>query len=206
MRIRVGGCTLDTASRELTREGSPVPLTPKGFTLLEALADASPAAVSKQDLYAKLWGGTFVEEGNLHTLVSELRTAIGDDAHSVIVTKHRFGYALALLERDGAAQVRLVTGSLDIPLRYGENTIGRDQIGTPDVSRRHARIVIANDTVTLEDLGSKNGTWVGGRRITSCELSDGDEILLGHTRVRVRFAQESTITAAPPASSLSSRG
>lgn len=201
MRIRVGDCTLDTGSRELTRDGAALQLTPKAFTLLETLAEAHPAAVSKQDLYAKLWGGVFVEEGNLHTLVSEVRGAIGDDAHSVIVTKHRFGYALASLDRPAAAQVRLVAGALDIPLRYGENIIGRDQIGTPDVSRRHARVVVADDSVTIEDLGSKNGTWIGSQRIASCEVSDGDEVLLGHTRVRVRFTQESTITAAPPASS-----
>jgi DNA-binding winged helix-turn-helix (wHTH) protein len=204
MRIRVGNCELDTRARALTRDGAALPLTPKAFTLLETLAEAHPGAVSKQDLYAKLWGEAFVEEGNLHTLVSEVRTAIGDDAHSVIVTKHRFGYALASPEKHGAAQVRLVAGTLDIPLHYGENIIGRDQIASPDVSRRHARVVVADDSVTIEDLGSKNGTWIGSQRIDSCEVSDGDELLFGHTRVRVRFAQESTITAAPPASSLSS--
>jgi len=197
MRVRFGDCTLDTASRELMRGSAPVALTPKAFALLEALVEAHPAAVSKSALYAKLWPGVFVEEGNLHTLVSEVRTAIGDEAHAVVVTKHRFGYAIASLERQDVSPVHLLIGSLDVPLRTGENILGRDLIGTPDVSRRHARIVVADDSITLEDLGSKNGTWMNGQRITSHPLANGDEFLLGHTRVRVMFAQDSTITAPP---------
>lgn len=201
MRIRLGDCTLDTGSRELRRSGAPVPLTPKAFALLEALVESHPAAVSKAALYAKLWPGVFVEEGNLHTLISELRTAIGDDAHAVIVTKHRFGYAIASLQRDDPALVHLVIGSLDVPLRAGETIIGRDVTGTPDVSRRHARIVVGAGSATIEDLRSKNGTWLAGRRITSASLHDGAELILGRTRAVVRFSPEDeTLTAEPPVS------
>jgi FHA domain-containing protein len=199
MRVRFGDCSLDTEARALTRSGAPVPLTPKAFALLEALAGSHPAAVSKEALYAKLWPGVFVEEGNLHTLISELRTAIGDDAHAVIVTKHRFGYAIASLQRDDPAPVHLVVGSLDVPLRTGETILGRDLLGTPDVSRRHARVVVGDGFVTIEDLRSKNGTWLAGRRITSASLHDGAELVLGRTRAVVRFSRdEETLTADPP--------
>lgn len=199
MRARFGDCSLDTEARELTCSGAPVPLTPKAFALLEALAESHPAAVPKEALYAKLWPGVFVEEGNLHTLISELRTAIGDDAHAVIVTKHRFGYALASLEREDAAPVHLVIGSIDVPLRAGETIIGRDVTGTPDVSRRHARIIVGAGSVTIEDLRSKNGTWLAGRRITTASLHDGAELILGRTRAVVRFSRdEETLTADPP--------
>ena len=39
-------------------------------------------------------------------------------------------------------------------------------IDLPTISRRHARIVIIDGATTLEDLGSKNGTWVGKERVT----------------------------------------
>jgi hypothetical protein len=202
MRVRFGDCCLDTEARVLTRSGAPVALTPKAFALLEALAESHPAALSKEALYAKLWPGVFVEEGNLHGLISELRTAIGDEAHAVIVTKHRFGYAIASLQRDDPAPVHLVFGSLDVPLRAGETILGRDLLGTPDVSRRHARVVVGDGSVTIEDLRSKNGTWLAGRRITSASLHDGAELVLGRTRAVVRFSRdEETLTADPPASS-----
>ena len=201
MRVRFGDCRLDTEARELTRGGAPVPLTPKAFALLEALVESHPAAVSKSTLYAKLWPGVFVEEGNLHTLISEVRTAIGDEKHAIVVTKHRFGYAVASMQRDDPAPVHLVIGSLDVPLREGETIIGRDIIGTPDVSRRHARFAVTADSVTVEDLGSKNGTWLSGRRITSAPLHDGAELILGRTRAILRFSRDDeTMTAEPPVS------
>jgi pSer/pThr/pTyr-binding forkhead associated (FHA) protein len=55
------------------------------------------------------------------------------------------------------------------------------------VSRRHARIVVAGGQATLEDLGSKNGTFLRGKRLTSpAVLSDGDEILLGRVPMTFR--------------------
>jgi DNA-binding winged helix-turn-helix (wHTH) protein len=72
-----------------------------------------------------------------------------------------------------------------IPLAEGENLIGRDpdvlvRIGSRAVSRRHARIVLSGGHAVLEDLGSKNGTYVCGQRITTpCALTDGDTICLG---------------------------
>jgi pSer/pThr/pTyr-binding forkhead associated (FHA) protein len=73
-------------------------------------------------------------------------------------------------------------------LTAGVNTIGRDPASTvllndASVSRNHARITIANDVVTLEDLGSKNGTQIMGEPISGPSLlKDGDEIEFGHVK------------------------
>src|SRR5712691_11444970 len=109
--------------------------------------EAHPSATSKEALYERLWPGTFVEIGNLHTLIAELRDAVGDDHRQIIRTVHRFGYALAadLLTEETAAY--LIIGTREIPLRIGENILGRDLIGAPDVSRRHARISVRGDAV-----------------------------------------------------------
>ena len=108
----------------------------------------------------------------------------------MVVTKHRFGYAIASLQREDPAPVHLLIGTLDIPLHPGETIIGRDITGTPDVSRHHARIVVDGDSATVEDLQSKNGTWLSGRRITSAPLYDGAELILGRTRAVVRFLRD----------------
>jgi pSer/pThr/pTyr-binding forkhead associated (FHA) protein len=72
-----------------------------------------------------------------------------------------------------------------ISLGPGENVLGRDQdvavcIDAPGVSRRHARIVVTGSDVTLEDLGSKNGTFLREQRLEApAALRDGDTFRLG---------------------------
>ena len=202
MRARFGDLTFDSDRRELTRSGRPVALNPKAFELLAVLVESWPSAISKEALYERLWPGVFVEMGNLHNLISDIRLAVNDEARTIIRTIPRFGYALgADLERDTVASVHLVIGLRELPLHDGEHIIGRDLVGAPDVSRRHARVVVAGRHVTLEDLGSKNGTWIGGKRLTSPTPVDSDqEIILGRTHAVIRFnaGTGETVTATSP--------
>lgn len=201
MKARFGSCVFDSVARTLARDGAPVPLTPKAFTLLEHLIASAPAAVSKEALYQHLWPETFVEQGNLHNLISEIRTAIGDDAHEVIRTVHRFGYAFAAptlpLE---PVRFAVVLGDDEIPLSEGANIIGRDPdaavvINAPDVSRHHARLIVTGGAITLEDLGSKNGTFVSDTPITrAITVTADDEITIGRTRIRLRAVPTATST------------
>lgn len=204
MHLRFGPFVFDSALRELTREGERIPMTPKAFALLEALAEASPQPVSREALAERLWPKTFVEPGNLHNLVLELRSALGDDDHRIIRTVHRFGYALeAAGKAEEGTRFLVAIGDDVIPLRRGLNTIGRDPADTiaidaPEVSRHHARIVVQGDHVMLEDLGSKNGTFLRGERIsTAVAVYDGDVIVIGKTRLQLRVVRPvaSTVTA-----------
>jgi pSer/pThr/pTyr-binding forkhead associated (FHA) protein len=77
-------------------------------------------------------------------------------------------------------------------LLEGPNVIGRApdatiQCDAAGVSRHHARILVSKGDVTLEDLGSKNGTYLRSERITSARLSDGDEIRLGTATLTFRI-------------------
>lgn len=72
------------------------------------------------------------------------------------------------------------------------NVIGRDDSGDiifddPGISRRHSEIRITTDgphlNATVRDLGSTNGTFVNGERISSQRLQDGDRITFGRTTV-----------------------
>jgi pSer/pThr/pTyr-binding forkhead associated (FHA) protein len=91
---------------------------------------------------------------------------------------------------------RLDTMSDSFPLHEGENVIGRDPeatvfVDSVKVSRHHARIMVAGTTATLEDLGSKNGTYLHGTRLTTpVRLANTDEILIGQDIARFRFIVE----------------
>jgi hypothetical protein len=71
-----------------------------------------------------------------------------------------------------------------------EATLGRDpsnEVPLADdstVSRRHARIHVADGGYRVEDLGSSNGTFVNGGRVTDAPLRPGDEVSIGGTRFR----------------------
>ena len=76
-----------------------------------------------------------------------------------------------------------------IALSDGEYVLGRDPdlelfVDAPDVSRHHARIRIAGEAATIEDLDSKNGTYVAQRRVqATAPLLDGDSIRVGSVQL-----------------------
>jgi DNA-binding winged helix-turn-helix (wHTH) protein len=202
VRIRIGTLLFDPLQRQLIdpASGRVAALSPKAAQLLSLLADSSPRPVAHEQLYERIWPDTFVEPGNLHNLVAELRAAAGDP--SFLKTIHRFGYALteeAVVET--STHFSIVVGDDRIELPNGETIIGRDNLAFHDVSRRHARIVVDGGAATIEDLGSKNGTFLGTRRIEHREaLRDGDEVTFGRTKALfvVTSSTETTITAAHP--------
>jgi hypothetical protein len=53
------------------------------------------------------------------------------------------------------------------------------------VSRRHARIAISENQIVIEDLGSTNGTFVNGEKITRTTLKEGDRVLIGTSILKV---------------------
>jgi DNA-binding winged helix-turn-helix (wHTH) protein len=202
MRVPFERFVFDSRLRRLSRDGKPVALSPKAYALLEILLQARPVPVSKEALYDRLWPKTFVEPGNLHNLVSEIRGALGDDARSLIRTVHGFGYAFAAKGSAAPAPASFAVrlGDKLLPLHDGENIIGRDPnavivIDSPDVSRHHARLLVTDDAVTLEDLGSKNGTFVAGKRVTSTIVRDGDEITVGRTLLLIEQLRDPASTA-----------
>ena len=106
------------------------------------------------------------------------------------------------------AQLTIVRGGTVgkvFPLQLGDNLIGRwdpDSGAFPEVdletddpeariSRKHALIRV-NDTMTIEDIGSLNGTFVNrGRRLepgSPAVLKDGDEIIIGKTFFKVSLS------------------
>ena len=208
--LRFGTFALDADTRQVLQRGREVRLSPKAFELLQVLVLERPKALSKADLQTRLWPDTFVTEGNLASLVKEIRQALGDDSKQpqFIRTLHGFGYAFAAPASEGSPPAEVtfwLVGDPPVRLSEGVNVLGRDPdatvwFGRPGVSRRHAQIVIARDEATIEDLGSTNGTWLGTERVTGpTPLHDGDCIMLGPFAVtfRARRAEVSTEVVNP---------
>ena len=197
-RFLFGGFVLDVDTRELRRGRRVVSISPKAFQLLEILITNQPKAMTKGALQALLWPNTFVVEKNVANLVAEIREALGDSADQprFVRTVARFGYAFvgtpdtAPLDTVGALagpipECRLIWPTGRASLGAGEHVLGRDPeteifLDSQSVSRRHALIRVSASGATLEDLGSKNGTFIGDRRVTGpTPLADGDAFKVG---------------------------
>jgi DNA-binding winged helix-turn-helix (wHTH) protein len=214
VRFRFGPFTLDTGTRELLRGNAPVHLSRKAFELLTMLVENRPWALGKDDLHARIWPGTFVSDTSLSTLVNEIRTALDDSARQpkFVRTVHAYGYAFCghaealTAGRDLAAVTCWVRWQgHDIPLADGVNVLGREfgstvRIDLREISRRHASIVVAGSRATIEDLGSRNGTFVGDDPVRApTPLHDGDAIRLGTVALTFHIASHGGTTEALPA-------
>jgi DNA-binding winged helix-turn-helix (wHTH) protein len=196
MRVRFADFTFDDDQHRLLRGTDPLHLSPKEYELLKLLITHRPNALSKADIHNHLWPSTFVSEVSLAAVVARVRSALGEHSRGgqFIRTIHGFGYAFVAettdtSSTDPGAACWLIWRNQRIPLREGTQVIGRSgdaqiPIEAESVSRRHASLKVTRTTITLEDLGSKNGTWARGERVTEpITLEDGDEILLGPERL-----------------------
>lgn len=76
--------------------------------------------------------------------------------------------------------------SPDTPLIVGRAPEAGLRIDDPTLSREHARFLLSGSRVLVEDLGSKNGIFFAGSRVTRAELTVGDEIVLGSVALQVQ--------------------
>jgi DNA-binding winged helix-turn-helix (wHTH) protein len=209
MAYRFGPFLYDPVSSGLLREGAEIPLTHKSRELLLLFLHNPARLLTLEDITERVWPDTAVTDDAVRFQIGELRRAFGAAGEAFIRTIRSEGYRWeapvrgeahratrpASSAKEGKRPERrrlLVLKSGEIPLLEGENIIGRDPdaalwIDHPSVSRHHARIVIVGQDVTIEDLESKNGTFVNGKRIArSCALSDGDQVRIGPQKMVFR--------------------
>ena len=216
MHVTFADCDLDTEARRFLRGGQAIRLSPKAFELLKTLVESRPRALSKQELLDRIWPGTFVSDASLARAVSEIREAVGEHSRTdgFLQTVHGFGYrfteagvtvapaATAGLGAGRTIRCWLVGKDQEFELGDGDYAIGREpgvaiQLNSPRVSRFHARLVILGREAAIEDLGSKNGTFVRGARIAArTELCHGDDIQIGPIKLtfRVIDSESGTVT------------
>lgn len=99
------------------------------------------------------------------------------------------------LTREEAAHIKGLSGyalvvergprsGMTYKLAPGNTTVGRHPesdifLNDVTVSRHHCRFKVTEDSISVEDSGSTNGTYVNDQRIDNAELSPGDEVLVG---------------------------
>jgi DNA-binding winged helix-turn-helix (wHTH) protein len=212
VRVICDDWVLDTATRQLARGAATVHLSPKAFDLLTTLLLARPRALSKAELLVRLWPEALVSEATLVSLIAELRSALGDPARQprYVRTVHRYGYAFCGVASEEVpsrspgsglpASARLLLDGRELALPSGAHLLGRVPeasvwIDSASVSRHHARITVSDAGSSIEDLGSKNGTFLNGTRVTGIQpLRDQDEVRLGRVRVVFRAFTASAST------------
>ena len=188
---RFGPFRLVPDQRRLERGGIPVALTPKAFDLLVTLVQHHTRALSKEEILTLVWPGSVVEEGNLAQQVLLLRRALVDAGDCVAtMPRHGYRFVAAVIEEQEAGTLAksphcLIWDGREFPLQEGITVIGRAEdadlrIPLPSLSRHHARVVVLGLEATLEDLGSRHGSWRGTTSVRDVvRLSGGDEIRLG---------------------------
>lgn len=203
--FRVGEWWVEPALHAIKRGETLRHVEPKVMAALIALARRAGEVLTKAELTDAVWQVAFISENRLVGVIADLRRAFGDDAGAprVVETIPTRGYRLAVPVEwsDGEAtpppprMSHFILESADesYPLREGANIIGREvwvdvRIHSEWVSREHARIEVVGDSAVLEDLGSKNGTYHNGVRLSGrAPLHDGDEVRLGRGAVILRF-------------------
>ncbi len=110
---------------------------------------------------------------------------IGEDATQFIGAPAAYGATLVawLVHAAGANRGR------DVRLASGLTRVGSSRdcdlplAGDSYVSSKHAELVLERGLARVRDLGSTNGTYVNGERITEAELADGDRVRFGTTEL-----------------------
>jgi DNA-binding winged helix-turn-helix (wHTH) protein len=208
-RIAFAGFVLDSTAFTLTGPAGTISLERLPMELLLLLARRSGTLVSREEIRSALWGpDVHIEhDAAINTAIRKVRQALGDDpAHPRFVqTVVGKGYRFAADVRLPGPSLRftLTFRSREVQLVDGDTLIGRDPeshvcIDEPSVSRRHAIISTTADGAVLRDLGSRNGTFVDGRRIEApTPLVDGAVVSIGPVALpfAARTAPHSTVTA-----------
>lgn len=107
-----------------------------------------------------------------------------DDSSLLLSSDARLSYTDVV--RPMVAQLRFEIDNRIVPLTDAEYLVGRHrenniQLNDLGVSGFHARIYRGSEGYLLEDMKSRNGTWLNGSRVTHTTLATGDRIHLGQT-------------------------
>jgi len=121
---------------------------------------------------------------------------------AAVVGRHRFmPAARAAREMVVELLVNGRTAELELDEGHTERVVGRSSeadvpLGDPEASRRHAALQTAGGALYLSDLGSRNGTYLNGKRLGTdgIELKIGDHIDVGNTRIEIVNVRETPWT------------
>jgi DNA-binding winged helix-turn-helix (wHTH) protein len=213
-----GEFELDVSAFLLRRAGERLKLEKIPMEVLILLVSRRGNLVGRKEIRESLWSPrVFVEHDSaINTAIRKIRQVLDDDAdmprfvETVVGKGYRFVASVTRRSRSSSGREvgvpghSVVRGKQEFALENGDNLLGRDPtvqicIDHPSVSRRHAKIVLRSGRAMLEDLDSRNGTFVNGRRLESpTELGHGTVIGLGP--ITLTFVSRSASRSTQPMS------
>ena len=195
--FRLDEWMVEPSANTVSRGAERVRVPPRVMEVLLCLVAGHGRVVSQRELIDSVWQEQFVSVAALTRCIAILRKILGDEAAQPRYVENipRRGYRLVIRPEPlteppsdpppEASMCRLRFGKREFVLVEGANAIGRAvdaavRIDSSKVSRHHAQVAVSGSHATIEDLGSKNGTFVAGHRIDSvCVLEDRDQITIG---------------------------
>lgn len=141
---RFGEFTVDADQRVLLRQGKPLLLAPKVLETLLTLVQNSGRIVEKEQLMARLWPDTFVEESNLTYTIVQLRKTLGDDARQprYIETIPKRGYRFIVDVEEVLSDLGIVSNELVEGSHVTEEQHEREERSLVITARRVASIAV----------------------------------------------------------------
>lgn len=203
--FKFGELTFHDASRQLMHHGVELRLSPQARRILRLLLLSWPATLSRDRLNEELWPSTFFCETTIDELVDELRVVLGSRKASAVRVIDRSSYVLSAdVQRVSCPPLvaALVSAHGGHPLYEGENSVGRASdnaivLNDVRISRHHASIAVFRGRAWLRDLGSTNGTSIGGHSIgaSPVAISSSSRISFGTLSASVAFCGSSEAPA-----------
>jgi TolB-like protein/DNA-binding winged helix-turn-helix (wHTH) protein len=138
--LRFDDIVLDLPGRRLLRAGEPQPLEPKAFAVLELLAGSPGQVFCRDEILDAVWGHRHVTPGVLNRVITLVRHALGEDAHSsrYLHTVHGYGYRFDLPAQvesgEAEAPVQAAASGVEIPANGADG----DVAATPAAPMRTA--------------------------------------------------------------------
>ncbi|HJT17222.1 MAG TPA: DUF4388 domain-containing protein [Thermoanaerobaculia bacterium] len=146
--------------------------------LIESTTHAEEDATVRQSIAEVIGGG----DATVREMPDDTSLLVSEDATLTYkdIVRKTLAQLLVIGGNDAGTVVPLVENEYRIG-RHRDNQIHLNDLG---VSAFHARIFRGPDGYVVEDLKSRNGTWVNGTRIFHSILNNGDEIRVGATDLR----------------------
>jgi pSer/pThr/pTyr-binding forkhead associated (FHA) protein len=122
--------------------------------------------------------------GLVYLFVWQVARAIGSHLGISVRRKRREGTKVLFVKSENQQGTEIEVTDVTVLGRSDESDLVLDD---PYASDFHMRLVAQEDGITLHDLGSTNGTYINGRRVTApTRLRRGDTIQVGKTVLEVR--------------------
>jgi DNA-binding winged helix-turn-helix (wHTH) protein len=154
LRVRFDPFELDAANAQLLRGGAAVPLAPTPFAVLCALARKPGSLLTTNALLDQVWGHQFVTDSVLRTAISDLRSALEDDAR-----KPRF---IETVSRRGYRFIANASATASLPGTTRSSPVAATRSSAPPLVGRSNELARLRSAWQQAAAGTRQVVWIAG--------------------------------------------